>query len=377
MRIAYLSGSYIPSREANSVQVMKMCSAFSREGHDVLLIARGDSREAKLDFIEYGIEAEFSLEKVRGGERTFFDRLGYPIVAARAVRNKWPQTDLVYARHLPSLIVTVATTRSAFILELHRPPRAAELLVLKTLVRTRGFRGLVVISESLRQRMLTILGHKFETSVTTAHDGADLPPIEDVEDWTEATSSSKTHGLRVGYVGHLYRGRGIDVVGELARRIPDAEFHLVGGREPEISYWQSQFADLTNVKFHGHVRPSEVYQVQRRMHILLAPYAEVVHHAGGADNTAPWMSPLKIFEYMAAGRAIVASDLPALREVLQNDFNALLVQSDDIEAWVKAIQTLRDATLRRKLGEQAASTLANEYTWGIRARRVLSGLSGL
>ena len=80
---------------------------------------------------------------------------------------------------------------------------------------------------------------------------------------------------------------------------------------------------------------------------------------------------MKLFEYMACGRAIIATDLPVFREVL-NPSNAVLLPADDLEAWVKALKTLRtDPERRQTLGNQARYDVA-QYTWEARAARVLS-----
>jgi len=84
---------------------------------------------------------------------------------------------------------------------------------------------------------------------------------------------------------------------------------------------------------------------------------------------------MKMFEYMAAGLPIVSSDLPVLREVLENGRNALLVSPDDLDAWAKAISLLAaNAGLRRRLGEAARADLIEYYTWETRARSVLADL---
>ena len=67
----------------------------------------------------------------------------------------------------------------------------------------------------------------------------------------------------------------------------------------------------------------------RLLYLHNAPDIRVVFGVGGGTNLADWISPLKMFEYMAQGKAIVASDLPMLREVLRNGENALLCDSDD------------------------------------------------
>ena len=81
-------------------------------------------------------------------------------------------------------------------------------------------------------------------------------------------------------------------------------------------------------------------------------------------------SPLKLFEYMAAGKAIVASNLPAIAEILTNDINAVLVEPGDAEALAAGIRTLAaDADLRNRLGDAARRDVA-EYSWKRRAERL-------
>ena len=78
---------------------------------------------------------------------------------------------------------------------------------------------------------------------------------------------------------------------------------------------------------------------------------------------------MKIFEYMAAAKPIIASDLPVLREVL-NDSNAILVDPEDIDAWRDALAALRDAETQGS-GRKAHEQLLRSYTWQARASRVL------
>jgi len=85
------------------------------------------------------------------------------------------------------------------------------------------------------------------------------------------------------------------------------------------------------------------------------------------------MSPLKIVEDMAAGKAIVASDLPVLKEFLRDGSNAVLAPASDEGAWAKRIRGLRaDPEARRRIGAQARREFLEAYTWDHRARRVLA-----
>lgn len=88
----------------------------------------------------------------------------------------------------------------------------------------------------------------------------------------------------------------------------------------------------------------------------------------------PYACPLKLLEYMAAGRAIVAPDQPNLRELLQHDSTALLFAPGDAAAQWRAIATLAaDAPLRRRLGDAARrDVILRDMTWAGQARRVVA-----
>jgi glycosyltransferase involved in cell wall biosynthesis len=105
--------------------------------------------------------------------------------------------------------------------------------------------------------------------------------------------------------------------------------------------------------------------------VLLMPYARTIAGSSGG-NSAEICSPMKMFDYLAAGRAILSSDLPVIHEVL-NEQNAAFAPPEDLDGWSVALKRLlEDAPLRLKLGAQARRD-AQAYTWQARARRALEG----
>ena len=366
MKLAYLATSIIPSRTANSVQVMRMCEAFAENGHEVLLLV--PNRRALMEsgvhdpFAHYGVQQTFALEHLPWlrlrGRRHIFALLS----ALRAVR--W-SADLVYGRN-PLGLFWAALLGKRVILEMHGLPRlgtTADRLVYRALARSRRLVHVVAISEELARRLRPYFPRH---AVVVAHDGASPHGAR-----KERRAVDSNVPLRVGYVGHLYPGRGVEVVLGLARRFPAVRFELIGGTERDIAQWRER--PLTeNVSFSGYVPPQEVANRCAGFDVLLMPYQRKVAVHGARGDTSSWMSPLKMFEYMATSKPIISSDLPVQREVLRNGENALLVPPDDLEAWKLALlRLIDDAALRRKLGANARADFEREYTWGSRAAKVL------
>jgi glycosyltransferase involved in cell wall biosynthesis len=128
---------------------------------------------------------------------------------------------------------------------------------------------------------------------------------------------------------------------------------------------------LHNLILTGFVPNAELPIYQAACEVLLMPYQTQVAASSGGD-IGRYLSPMKLFEYLACGRAILASDLSVLQEIL-NPQNAVILPRDDLDAWVEALITLRDDIPRRMaLGAQARQD-AEMYTWEKRASRILDG----
>ncbi|RPJ28809.1 MAG: glycosyltransferase, partial [Chloroflexi bacterium] len=171
--------------------------------------------------------------------------------------------------------------------------------------------------------------------------------------------------------GHLYAGRGVDLFLALAKSLPQAHFVWVGGRPEDIATWKQRVAS-DNLTFTGFIPNRDLPLYQAAADILLMPYSRSIMGSSGTADSASVASPMKMFEYMAAGRAIVSADLPVIREVL-NEKNAIFCKPDEAEDWRTAVEALlEDEALRLDLGSQARRDVQG-YTWLARARRILNG----
>ncbi len=178
--------------------------------------------------------------------------------------------------------------------------------------------------------------------------------------------------ILIGYVGMLKTmgmEKGIDVAIESLKYLPgaarSASLVLVGGRDEDIAFYKKYAARLNlenRVLFIGRVRHELIPVYLKAFDILIAPFPENEHYKF-------YMSPLKIFEYMASGRPIVASNLPALREVL-NEESAVLVKAGDERALASSVEyILQNNEVSGRLAKKAYSDV-EKYTWDGRARKI-------
>lgn len=369
MKIAYLSDSKIPSRTANSIHVMKMCQAFAKGGNEVILLSQNPTtQESEIEdaYCFYGVEVCFQLNKlprfnVKGGARI------YGMLAA--LKAKTLNVNLAYGRCLQSCFLS-SLLGVPVIYESHKLPTNPSKLtswMFSYLIQSHSFQRLVVISDALRQAYQQHYSIP-SSKILVAHDGADDPGK------VEKLAFAQSDRLQVGYVGHLYPGKGMEIVAELVKACPWADFHVIGGTKSDINHWKFQLSGFNNICFHGFIPHAQTEQYRQSCHVLLAPYQRSVSTCGGGD-ISQWMSPLKIFEYMAAGKPIMTSDLPVLREVLAHKETAWLCEPDDIDSWVTGLARLsKDSALRESLGKKAREEFEAKYTWQARASKVLENL---
>jgi glycosyltransferase involved in cell wall biosynthesis len=372
MKIAVITTSQVPASTANSIQALKVCQALAHVSGPVRLWVPGNqavSWEALSG--HYGLHTPFDITWLTS--RRVLRRYDFALQALREAR-RWG-ADVIYTWTAQAAVLALYQ-RMPVIYEVHdRPSGRFGPWLLRQIVRTPGKKRLLVITEALRQRLESQLGLPLPPDLAQiAPSGVDLERYAGLPD---APTARRKLGLAecitVGYTGHFYAGRGMGLLLKLAERFPQVQFLWVGGRAGDVERWRQTLASqgLNNVLLTGFIDNSKLPLYQAAADVLLMPYERSVAVSSGGD-TADVCSPMKMFDYLAAGRAIISSDLPVLQEVL-NEKNALFCSPDDPFAWEKALETLlADPQRREQFGQQARRD-AERYTLQERARRALVG----
>jgi len=374
MKIVYVAKSFVPSRTANSIHVMNICSALAGLGHEVtiLLPDAEEQRNGHNIFSFYGLEETFQVRKLYypnyKGKTIYFS-----LAVGLALKQLKP--DMVVGRFLNGCFVATKMGIPV-VFDTHGPIWEDSTLsawIFKKMLNQPALRKITVNSSALKkiyQESNCFEGARYQAeNIVVAHNGANLYDLS-----VKADLPGRSSSMKAGYFGHLYAGRGVEVIIELAERMPELDFYIAGGEEADIAYWKSK-ATLSNLHFLGFITFGEIYKYRNACDVLLAPYQKVVSPGGETADQAPYMNPIKILEYMSTKKAIICSDLPTTREVL-DESNAMLVKYDAVDQWVRALRELKDnESLRNELAEKAFESFLVRYTWKKRAQTLIEGVN--
>ena len=323
MKIACISASQVPSGTANSIQAMKVCQSLAQTGQEVCLLLPGKVPAPWPALAEqYGLQTPFQVRWLPS--RRALQRYDFTCGALRQARV-WV-AEAVYTWVFQAALLALWQWLP-LLLELHdRPSGKVGPWLYRRVAANSGKKRLLFITRALRQVLEREQGVILPPGqALVAPDGVDLERYQELPLPEEARRQlDLPQGLTAGYTGHLYPGRGAELLLGLAQRFPQLNFLWVGGRPADVEYWRvrTREMDLVNVHLTGFVPNQRIPFYQAAADILLMPYEQVITGSSGG-NTAEVCSPMKMFEYMAAGRAILSSDLPVLREVL-GEANAVL-----------------------------------------------------
>lgn len=384
MRILYFADIRFPLERANGIQTMETCHALAVRGHDVTLATRPDTAPSPRDpFAYYGLppEPRLHIEHAPVAGPAPARRMGYLAFAAGRAAGR-ARADVLFTRDLgvaAMLLRLPRALRPALVYESHgyAPDVAAALPGLVATATApspaklrrlearearvwRHADGYVTITSGLAEYMNQLHGSRGALAVVP--DGVRLRTTPDPPAQREPPTVS------VAYAGHLYAWKGVDVLLHALALLPGASALIVGGHaaEPDLARVQALASELRiadRVTFTGLVEPGRVHEYLERAAVLALP------NPASAISTR-FTSPLKLFEYMAAGRPIVASDLPSIREILQDGEHALLVAPGDPRALADAVRRLlADPILAGRLASSARRAVV-EYGWDRRAARL-------
>jgi glycosyltransferase involved in cell wall biosynthesis len=367
MRILYSFDTPLPDTGADTEQVVNSCSALALRGHQVELLIPGPETgpgDAAALRTHYGVQGAFTVHQLRWrgrglrGVEKWSHALRAPAhPAARAA-------DLVYTRNLPGAWCMLRAGRR--VVYDHFRPWGDQVPVLQPVLRRilqhPNLVGAILHSYHARTSYLR-LGLSPER-LLVAHNGWDPARMEPrlSREAARARLGLAPERFTVTYSGRINLKKGLDILLAAARAAPEISFVLIGseGDGPV----EREAATLANVRMVPWLRFGELAPWLHAADALIIPpsLAPLERHG----NT---VLPIKLFLYLAAGRALVAPQAPDTAELL-NDANAVLLPPGDVPALVAALRALAaDPQRTGRLGAAAFETAA-DLTWDARAAHI-------
>jgi len=379
MKILYIANARLPTEKAHGLQIIKSCEAFAKLGNQIELLAPFRFNPIKQNpFDYYGAEKIFKFRRLPSLDLfilpLFPRKLAFYIQSLSFLffvffyllfLNK---KDLIFYSRDYSVLLLLSLMNLRPVAEIHdyrsRNPKSAICFIIKRASR------IILNSEGT----LAALRQHYDfgkTPTLVAPNGVDINFFDIKETKNEARRilDIPADKLIIGYVGRLEtvgKEKGVATLINAFRKLPDdgeAMLYIVGGPDYLVSKYKNQYSDVRNVVFTGQVEYKKIPLYLRAIDAVVIPMPD--------DQHAKTTSPVKLFEFLAAGKVIIASDLPSLRNYLDEN-NAVFFKAentDDLKD--KLVYFLNHPAEAKKLADKARES-AVKYTWTSRAEKILN-----
>lgn len=361
MKILYIANIRIPTERAHGIQIMKMCEAFANAGNEITLLVPKRFNSIKEEiFNYYGVQQNFKIKKVFNFDLVKYGRIGFLVQSfsfslAVIFFLFFNRFDLIYSRDEMPLFFAKLFNKNV-LYEAHMPRFNFFI---------KRFKKIITISIGLKSFYVK-RGFK-EDKVCVVPDSVDINKfnISLSKESCRCKLNLPIDNKIVMYTGHLYKWKGVETLAKAKEFLKeDIMIVFVGGLESDIKKFKDKYP---NVKILGIVSHKEIPYYLRSADVLVLP--------NSAKNNISkfYTSPMKLFEYMASGVPIVASDLPSLREIL-DEKNSILVEADNPQKFAFGIEKIiNNEGLGDLLSKNALEKIQN-FSWNNRVKLIIKFL---
>ncbi|PXF33120.1 hypothetical protein WH50_01000 [Pokkaliibacter plantistimulans] len=385
MRIAYLDPHRVPDPATESLQILQTVDGLAQAGANVYVITPQAqcSADSLLGRQVHERAQFFGLTDYsrRWWHISKSNRLFYRQALAWLRKN---DADAILVRNLKlaerilkegikiPLIFETHEIFSQTYREEHVVPTRKEQKKLHSLEIREAFvyqhaSGILTLTQALADDIQDVF--KVDTPIHVAPDGVDLQLAAEAL----KTVRQPNHEPVMLYLGSLHPWKGVETLIRAMPLVPVGRLWIAGGGElriAELKHLATQLEVLQRVDFLGPIDPLQRFELIAQADICLLPLTQ-------SSIASRYTSPLKLFEYMAMGKAIISADVPSIREVLTTRVDALLCDPEDIEVFAELMSCLvLEPSLCEKLGNRASS-VAKGYSWLARAEGIVKFISGL
>lgn len=357
-KITYIAEINLKSNSAYKHQVLKMCDAFSQNNFKVkLLIINTNTIRFKDIKKDHLLKSNFNIIGAHNSINSLnpITRIFFAIKIIFLLKNK---DEVIFSRSvLVSIFLSVLKIKS--ILEIHQPNSGFTNLLFnfyrKKILKNTKF---VLINKNLNSFFLLK-----KKQFIVADDGVDLKDFKNKQKIKYKNSCV--------YTGSLFQGKGIDIILKLAKKLSHLSFYVYGDLLTAPTNILDKCLKLKNIKLLGHVKYSRIPNILKSHKIIIMPYSRNVFGNHKYANIGKYMSPLKLFDYLAAGRIILASENSSYNHILKDNINSILCNSSNSDKWLKKFKKISQNKINiRKLKKNSIKT-AKLFSWHYRIDKIV------
>lgn len=365
-KIFYIANIRLPTDKAHGIQIMKTCEALAKEKVSITLVVPLRFNSMKDDpFSYYRTDKVFSIRKLYSLDLVFLGRIGFLIQSITfafvmltvIIKNLINNNDVIYYSRDEIQLILPIMLRQKTVWEAHtgRDNYLVKFILLKC-------NYIITISKGLKDYYGS--GNK----ILVAPDGVDITQFVITKDkllLRQILGLPKNKNI-ILYTGHLYDWKGVRTLADSADFLDDDTIVVfVGGTDADLMKFKSSYYCNSNLLILGRKPHDQIPLYLKSADILVIP------NSGKFDDSRLYTSPMKLFEYMASGTPIVASDLPSIREIL-NENNALFFAADDPVSLSRSIKyLLHNRNLMERISRQASRDII-KFSWQERASKILT-----
>ena len=355
--LVYIADFSLPNMSAYALHVLKMCDAFSELGFFVKLILPYKEKAYKINQIknDFLLKKKFEIISVFSKKKILFFLTRFFFTVKIIFFLKKNNITLIYSRSIiPGIILSFLNYN--VILELHTEMTGFTKFFFK-IINLKFFRKKLKIVV-INKKLIELLNIK----------KIDYLVLDDAVDSRDFKRSKvKTLKNICFYSGSFVEGKGIEIIQKLAHKMPNFSFHLFGNTRTYKNFRSDIIPK--NMIFKGFISYNKLTKQIKKYRILLMPYQKKVSVLIKNTQVESYFSPLKMFDYMASGKIILASDLKVYKHILKNKINSRLINPNKTNLWVKSIKNAFNSNNLNYLGKNAIRDVKG-YSWISRVKKI-------
>ena len=354
-KLLYISETNFPNDAANSIATLKMCSSFSKFAQTDLytLSCQDNYDKLKKDFLltnKFKIISFFKKSK----RISLIIRLIIFFKILKRINNK--KYNYIFTRSvLISVLLSLLGHKN--ILEFHHPNT-----------------GITKYIFSIYQKFFKNKNQRFILITKNINKNLKIPKkkfivLDTCIDLKNFKFKTKIKRNSCVYTGSLFKGKGFEIIYELAKLLKNIDFYIYGKKD--FLDKKNYNFNLKNLKIFPYQKYKNIPKIINSHKICLMPYSKKVHIRSSSISVENYMSPIKLFEYLACKKVVIASRMQVYSHILKDGFNCYLLNSENIDSWAKKINyVINNYDKIKKIRENAFST-SKKFDSQDRAKKIL------